>query len=78
VAAPQVLKPLGRATFPRVEVIGADRTYHHHGLNQGIATESPGNWRLEVVRRPEGSQGCVLLPKRWVVERTLAWPLSSS
>ena len=28
---------------------------------------------LEVVRRPEGSQGFVLLPKRWVVERTLAW-----
>jgi putative transposase len=26
-----------------------------------------------VVRRPEGSQGFVLLPKRWVVERTFAW-----
>ena len=23
--------------------------------------------------RPEGSKGFVLLPKRWVVERTLAW-----
>jgi transposase len=45
VAAPQVLKHLGRATYPR----------------------------LEVVRRPEGSKGFVLLPKRWVVERTLAW-----
>jgi transposase len=32
-----------------------------------------GTWRLEVVRRPAGSKGFVLLPKRWVVERTLAW-----
>ena len=26
-----------------------------------------------MVRRPKGSQGFVLLPKRWVVERTFAW-----
>src|SRR5262245_2049234 len=51
----------------------ADSKYHNHGLNEWIATESPGKWRLEVVRRPEGSTGFVLLPKRWVVERTLAW-----
>ena len=73
VAAPQVLKYLGHATYPRLEVIWADSKYHNHGLNRWIATESPGNWRLEVVRRPEGSQGFVLLPKRWVVERTFAW-----
>jgi len=59
--------------YPRLEVIWADSKYHNHGLNEWIATESPGTWRLEVVRRPEGSTGCVLLPKRWVVERTLAW-----
>ena len=63
VAAPQVLKHLGLATYPRLEVIWADSKYHHHGLNG----------RLEVVRHPEGSKGFVLLPKRWVVERTLAW-----
>lgn len=72
-AAPQVLKHVGRATSPRVEVIGADSKDHHHGLNQWIATESPGNGRVDVVRRPEGSQGFVLLPQRWVVERPLAW-----
>jgi putative transposase len=72
-AAPQVLKPVGRATSPRVAVIGADRKDHQHGLNQWIATESPGNGRLDVVRRPEGSQGCVLLPQRWVVARPCAW-----
>ena len=73
VAAPHVLKHLELATYPRLEVIWADSKYHNHGLNEWIATESPGNWRLEVVRRPEGSKGFVLLPKRWVVERTLAW-----
>ena len=33
--------------------------------------------RLQVVwadsSRPEGARGFVLLPKRWVVERTFAW-----
>jgi putative transposase len=28
---------------------------------------------LEIVRRPSGEKGFVLLPRRWVVERTLAW-----
>jgi putative transposase len=73
VAAPQVLKHLGRASSPRLAVIGADSQYPNHGLNAWIATEAPGHWRWEVVRRPAGSQGFVLLPKRWVVERTLAW-----
>ena len=29
--------------------------------------------RLEIISRPEGKKGLVLLRKRWVVERTLAW-----
>ena len=29
--------------------------------------------RLEVVKRPEAQKGFVLLPKRWVVERSNAW-----
>ena len=28
---------------------------------------------LRVTLRPEGAKGFVLLPRRWVVERTLAW-----
>ena len=31
------------------------------------------DWRLEIVRRPAGSVGFAVLPRRWVVERTLAW-----
>lgn len=30
-------------------------------------------WALEIVLRPDNVKGFVLLPKRWVVERTNAW-----
>ena len=30
-------------------------------------------WVVETVLRPEGSQGFVILPKRWTVERTYGW-----
>jgi putative transposase len=30
-------------------------------------------WVLEIVSRPEGSKGFVLLPRHWVVERTFGW-----
>jgi putative transposase len=30
-------------------------------------------WILEVVSRAQGTQGWVLLPKRWTVERTYGW-----
>jgi putative transposase len=73
VAAPQVLQPVGLATSPRRAVLGADSQSHYPGLNAWIATKSSGHGRLEGVRRPEGSKGCVLVPKRWVVERTCAW-----
>jgi putative transposase len=72
-AAPLVLEQLRGDTSKRLEVIWADNKYHTHRLKQWIDTEAPGTWRLEVVRRPEGAQGFVLLPKRWVVERTFAW-----
>lgn len=30
-------------------------------------------WIIEVVLRPDGSKGFVLLPRRWTVERTYGW-----
>jgi putative transposase len=35
-------------------------------------------WIVQVVLRPEQSQGFVLLKKRWVVERTLGWLIAKS
>lgn len=28
---------------------------------------------LHIVRKPAGQQGCAVIPRRWAVERTLAW-----
>ena len=30
-------------------------------------------WVLEVVKRSENMKGFVVLPRRWIVERTFAW-----
>jgi transposase len=57
-------------TGARVEVLYADAAYT--GDETEAAAQEQGI-RLVVVKRPEGSQGFVLLPKRWVVERSFAW-----
>ena len=30
-------------------------------------------WKLDIVRRPDPARGFVLLPHRWIVERTFGW-----
>jgi putative transposase len=72
-AAPLVLAQLDQQRYPRLEVIWADNKYHNHDLQRWIETTSPGAWRLDIVRRPAESKGFVLLPKRWIVERSFAW-----
>jgi putative transposase len=72
-AAPRVLAQLSPEDYPRLAVIWADNKYHHHALYEWIETESTGSWRLEVVSRPVGVKGFVLLAKRWVVQRTFGW-----
>ncbi len=32
-----------------------------------------GQWTIEIIKRSECARGFVLLPRRWVVERTFAW-----
>jgi putative transposase len=72
-AAPGVLGRLDSAKFPRLKVIWADSKYHNHKLLEWIDSDTDRTWRLEVKKRPVGVKGFVLLPKRWVVERTHAW-----
>lgn len=72
-AAPEVLTQLNQKEYPRLEVVWADNKYHNHDLNDWKKEQRNLRWRLEVVSRPEGAKGFVLLPKRWVVERTFAW-----
>jgi transposase len=37
------------------------------------ALEGLGNWTIEIVKRSDAAKGFILLPRRWVVERTIAW-----
>ena len=32
-----------------------------------------GDWEIEIIKRSDTAKGFVLLPRRWVVERTFAW-----
>jgi|tagenome__1003787_1003787.scaffolds.fasta_scaffold20312123_1 putative transposase len=56
--------------FPRLQLIWADGGYA--GKLIAWAWRMCG-WLIRIVRRPKGSKGWVLLPRRWVVERTFAW-----
>jgi putative transposase len=72
-AAPAVLGQPHRDDYPRLEVVWADSKYHNHDPEDRKAGREDLPWRPEVVSRPEGAKGFVLLPRRWVVERTFAW-----
>jgi putative transposase len=71
VGARAVLKRLRAGAFPRLEVVRADSAYGRYGLPAWVARYK--QFALELVRRGAGAVGWVLLPKRWVVERTFAW-----
>jgi putative transposase len=70
VAAKQVLAPRTYERFPRLRAVRADSAYGRYGLPGWV--EALGHFVLELVR-PPAAVGFVLLPKRWVVERTFAW-----
>ena len=71
-AAPAVLERLTAEHRSRLELLWADRKYHNHRLERWLV-ESGAGYAIEVVSRPAGSKGFVLLHRRWVVERTFAW-----
>jgi putative transposase len=70
--APRVLRRLTAEHRTRLGKVWADGKYHNHGLNRWLKRSGVG-YVIEVVSRPAGSKGFVLLPRRWVVERTFAW-----
>jgi putative transposase len=71
VAAQQLFAMVDSEAFPRLRIIYGDNKYHNYALYDWMAEEV--NYRLHIVRRPEGVQGFVALPQRWVAERTFAW-----
>lgn len=59
-----------RRAFPFIERIYADGGYKGPKLARAIA--KTGAWKLEIVKRSDAHR-FVVLPKRWIVERTFAW-----
>ena len=59
-----------RRSFPFIERIIGDAGYQGQKMEAAVAPT--GAWEIQVVRRCDRHR-FVVLPKRWIVERTLAW-----
>jgi transposase len=57
-------------SFPRMQEIRVDG-----GYKKGLETwlEANTTIRMNVIEKPVGQKGFAVLPKRWVVERSIAW-----
>jgi putative transposase len=60
-----------RTGFGRLKVIFADAAYARDQLPEWV--KKTCGWILQTVLRPVHVSGFVVLPKRWIVERTFAW-----
>ena len=59
-----------KANAPQLQLLWADARYQ--GPLVATAAAALG-LRVEVVRAPPGTKGFVVLPRRWVVERSFGW-----
>lgn len=67
-----LLKGLGRQ-YPRLRRLWADGAYAGR-LQRWVARGGAGKrMRLEIIKRSDAKSGFQVQPRRWVVERTLAW-----
>jgi len=60
-----------RQRFNWLELVWADNGYNAWQVNNAIAA-NPGLC-IEIVKRSDDMKGFVVLPRRWVVERTFSW-----
>lgn len=68
--APDVIAK-ARESFPTVSHVFADGGYAGDKLKGALAAmDGP---EIEIVKRPPGVTGFVVIARRWVVERTFAW-----
>ena len=56
---------------PTLSLFLADGGYQLPKLSAALA--EIGTAKLAIVKRPQQQKGFVVLPKRWIVERTFAW-----
>jgi putative transposase len=62
---------VSKPACPRLELVWADGAYGKGGL-PAWAAQACG-WKVEVVHRPVGAKGFVVVHRRWAVERTFGW-----
>ncbi len=58
--------------FPFLEKLFADSAYQGPIFADALGKILP-RLNIEIVKRSDQAKGFVLLPKRWIVERTIAW-----
>ena len=58
--------------FPFVEKLIADAGYQGPQFANALAKALP-HIEIVIVKRSDQARGFVLLPKRWIVERSIAW-----
>ena len=58
--------------FPFLKTLFADSGYQGPKFARGLAKVLP-HLDVEIVKRSDQISGFVVLPKRWIVERTIAW-----
>ena len=58
--------------FPFLQKLFADGGYQGPQFANGLAKTLP-RLNVEIVKRPDTAVGFKLVPKRWIVERTIAW-----
>ncbi len=66
----------GLLTFglcPRLTLVWADGGYRGRLVAFIDRWRHKLGWRLEIVKRTDDAEGFVVLPKRWIVERTFGW-----
>lgn len=68
--APDVLKSIS-VRYPMLRHIFADGGYAGPKLRDAL--KAIGRWTVQIVKRSDTTEGFEVLPRRWVVERTLAW-----
>ena len=58
--------------FPFLEKLFADSAYEGPIFHTALASILP-SLKTEIVKRSDQVKGFVVLPKRWIVERSIAW-----
>ena len=65
------LMAIARRRFSSLENVIADGGYQGKATADAVRAEA--DIPLEIVKRSDKAKGFVLLPKRWIVERTFGW-----